>query len=382
MDTLLSVTADRGVIRQSESGRRDSSSADKSLYWDVCPGDIVYNTMRMWQGVSGVALESGIVSPAYTVCKPTGDVSTAFLRWLLKEPGLVSTFLNRSQGLVSDTWNLKYSEFKKIEISLPSLSEQCRIAEILDEVNTQISMTRTSLNKQGQVHSGMLARLLSDGAYPGRKLMHSPVGKIPFDWDVLPVSEVCDVGSGSTPSRAGGDIYFSLSGTPWVKTLDLNEGVISSTQEGVTDSALRISNMRTYPPGTVLLAMYGGWGQIGRTAILGCSAAVNQAISALEVKQGAKILPEFLHLALRSGRLRWRKVGASTRKDANITKSDVEAFIIPVPSVAEQGQIVRIAADFSRQWDEADRLLAKFELFKKAIMGDLLAGEVRVSAIQ
>ena len=81
VDTLLSVTADRGVIRQSESGRRDSSSADKSLYWDVHPGDVVYNTMRMWQGVSGVAGETGIVSPAYTqyVNRLAGCPATSFV---------------------------------------------------------------------------------------------------------------------------------------------------------------------------------------------------------------------------------------------------------------------------------------------------------------
>ncbi|MFF8249203.1 restriction endonuclease subunit S [Streptomyces griseus] len=378
--TLLSVTADRGVIRQSESGRRDSSSADKSLYWDVHSGDVVYNTMRMWQGVSGISGDSGIVSPAYTVCEPVGEVYSRFLGWLLKEPKLVTKFLNRSQGLVSDTWNLKYSEFKKIAIDLPSFPEQRRIAEILDEVDAQIHTERAILQKRDQVHAGTLEQLFRDGVVTGRRLVQSQVGEIPADWDLLPVSEVCEVRSGGTPLRAEGDHYFSPSGTPWVKTLDLNEGVISSTEESVTDLALQNSSMRVYPPETVLVAMYGGWGQIGRTAILGCPAAVNQALSALEIKQNAKVIPEFLLIALQHGRLRWRKVGASTRKDANVTKSDVEAFLIPVPGLAEQEQIMRIMANLSRQRDEGNRLLAKLALFKKSTMTHLLAGEVRVPA--
>ena len=63
-DPLLSVTATRGVVPQAEAGRRDISNADKSAYWRVFPGDIAYNSMRMWQGVSGRSEYFGIVSPA------------------------------------------------------------------------------------------------------------------------------------------------------------------------------------------------------------------------------------------------------------------------------------------------------------------------------
>ncbi|MEV7371010.1 restriction endonuclease subunit S [Streptomyces sp. NPDC090301] len=377
--TLLSVTASRGVIRQSDSGRRDSSSADKALYWDVHPGDAVYNTMRMWQGVSGVATEGGIVSPAYTVCEPMENVTSGFLRWLLKDPRLVAKFLNRSQGLVSDTWNLKYSEFKKIEIHLPPLSEQHRITEVLDAVDMQIKTARYILQKRSMAHTGMLDQLFSTGVHADRKPTHTPVGEIPSNWETLPVSELCEVRSGSTPSRSEGELYFSSTGTPWVKTLDLNEGVVNSTQERVTDIAREVSNMRTFPPGTVLVAMYGGWGQIGRTAVLGCPATVNQAISALRVKPDAKVLPEFLLLALQHGRSRWRRVGASTRKDANITKSDVEEFLIPIPDPAEQEAITRIMADLSTLRYEGERVIAKLDLFKRSTMADLLSGTVRTT---
>lgn len=91
-ERLLSVTLDQGVIPQELAGRRDISSHDKSLYRKVHPGDIVYNTMRMWQGVSGVSNLRGIVSPAYTVCLPKRGTDPRFITRILKHPRYITAF--------------------------------------------------------------------------------------------------------------------------------------------------------------------------------------------------------------------------------------------------------------------------------------------------
>jgi type I restriction enzyme S subunit len=67
---LLSVTLRNGIIKQSEGNKIDNSSSDTSSYKIVYAGDIVYNTMRMWQGASGLSNMTGYVSPAYTVVFP------------------------------------------------------------------------------------------------------------------------------------------------------------------------------------------------------------------------------------------------------------------------------------------------------------------------
>ena len=59
---LLSITGDKGVIYQSDSDKRDISNNDKSKYKRICPNDIGYNTMRMWQGRSALSDLEGIVS--------------------------------------------------------------------------------------------------------------------------------------------------------------------------------------------------------------------------------------------------------------------------------------------------------------------------------
>ena len=101
---LLSITSEEGVINREETGRKDTSSADKSKYLRICPGDIGYNTMRMWQGVSGLSSLEGLVSPAYTILIPQPGIDPLFAAYLLKSPALVHVFYRYSQGLVSDTW--------------------------------------------------------------------------------------------------------------------------------------------------------------------------------------------------------------------------------------------------------------------------------------
>jgi type I restriction enzyme S subunit len=139
---LLSITADRGVIRRSEVDRKDSSSENKTAYKRITPGDIGYNTMRMWQGVSALSEQEGIISPAYTVCTPTNHVDGRFAAHLFKHPSMINLFFRHSQGLVDDTLNLKFSHFAKIRVTIPEIDEQRHIAHILDSLNDELHALR------------------------------------------------------------------------------------------------------------------------------------------------------------------------------------------------------------------------------------------------
>lgn len=159
---LLSVTADRGVIPRDELDRRDTSSADKSKYKRVLPGDIAYNTMRMWQGVSGIVRHAGIVSPAYTVLNPRGPLSSEYAKHLFKHPKLVHTFWRYSQGLVDDTLSLKYPNFARIPVSYPSSTqEQERIARVLDNADREIALLERQSAAYEAQKRALMHRLLS-----------------------------------------------------------------------------------------------------------------------------------------------------------------------------------------------------------------------------
>src|SRR5690625_2858382 len=140
---LIAVTMRDGVIKRSELDRKDTSSANKENYKLVEPNDIVYNTMRMWQGVSGISRYRGIVSPAYTVLEPKlNKVDPLFISYLFKLDSVINIFRRYSQGLVKDTLNLKYSNFKNIRLKFPSLDKQNLYAKILNTKDKELKLLK------------------------------------------------------------------------------------------------------------------------------------------------------------------------------------------------------------------------------------------------
>ena len=139
---LLSVTINEGVKKRMDIDGKDTSSEDKSNYKIVHTGDMVYNSMRMWQGANGISDYDGIVSPAYTVLKSKGNIHNQYIGFLFKNSELINKFRKNSQGLTSDTWNLKYPQIACIKINIPSLDEQQKIADFLSLVDQRIEKQR------------------------------------------------------------------------------------------------------------------------------------------------------------------------------------------------------------------------------------------------
>ena len=154
---LLSVTQSSGIKRFSEIGRHDNSNIASGNYKVVKCGDIAYNSMRMWQGASGWSPYDGIVSPAYTVIVPKENVSSLFFSFLFKKPEIIHLFRINSQGLTSDTWNLKFPAFSKIEVYCPnSFEEQNEIANFLMSIDTLISTYSRRIEKFRHIKSACL----------------------------------------------------------------------------------------------------------------------------------------------------------------------------------------------------------------------------------
>lgn len=159
---LLSITSKNGIVRRTEVDIKDNSSNDKSKYKRICIDDIGYNTMRMWQGVSGVSNYEGIVSPAYTIIKPNGKVDSTYIGYLFKLPKVINAFWRYSQGLVSDTLNLKYANLKIIKIRIPcDVYEQKAIARILSTADKEIDLLQQELDALKLQKKGLLQLLLT-----------------------------------------------------------------------------------------------------------------------------------------------------------------------------------------------------------------------------
>ena len=154
---MLSVTINDGIIKASENGRFDNSNSNKSKYKSVKKGDIAYNSMRMWQGASGVSNFEGIVSPAYTVLCPVSGVNSVFFSYLFKTIDTIKKFRLHSQGMTKDTWNLKYPALSKIAVEYPlEECQQLQVASYLQNIDLQISKLVKRIVKLRQLKSACL----------------------------------------------------------------------------------------------------------------------------------------------------------------------------------------------------------------------------------
>ena len=156
---LISVTINSGIVKASKLDRQIISSEDKSNYKIVKVGDIAYNSMRMWQGASGYSPYDGILSPAYTVITPNKSTCSPFFAYLFKRLDMIQIFQKKSQGLTSDTWNLKFPAFSQIEVQAPFFNEQLIIADFLGKLDCKIASHLKKIEQLQRLKSAYLQKM-------------------------------------------------------------------------------------------------------------------------------------------------------------------------------------------------------------------------------
>lgn len=187
-------------------------------------------------------------------------------------------------------------------------------------------------------------------------------------WTKSKLGELYEVYSGNTPSRSD-DRNYQNGEIPWIKTTDLNNSIICSNEENI--SVYGATRLKVLPEKSVLIAMYGGFNQIGRTGLLAYPATINQALAALMPVN--EINPNFLLNFLNFKKESWRNVAASSRKDPNITKNDVEKFKISFPSLDEQstiGSLFRTLDDLLASYKDN---LANYQSLKATMLSKMFS---------
>lgn len=158
-EALLSVTIAQGIVRQSETDKRNIASENKSNYKVVKKNDLAYNTMRMWQGAEGVSEYDGIVSPAYTVVTALDGNNSYFFETIFKQKFMLQMFQRYSQGLTSDTWNLKFPAFSEIKCFVPCEDEQNKIVECVHVFDDVIEKQKATLAAWEEMKKGLLQQM-------------------------------------------------------------------------------------------------------------------------------------------------------------------------------------------------------------------------------
>ena len=166
---ILSVSVANGIYPASESDRETNPGASLANYKIVHFGDVVYNSMRMWQGAVDASRYDGIVSPAYVVARPNSEVYARFFARLLRQPMLLKQYQQVSQGNSKDTQVLKFDDFASIGISMPaSENEQHRIGGFFDRLDSLITLHQRKYDKLCVLKKSMLDKMFPKGGslYP------------------------------------------------------------------------------------------------------------------------------------------------------------------------------------------------------------------------
>ena len=200
---LLSVTMNDGVKPRSEIEGKDNSSEDKSNYKIVRKGDMVYNSMRMWQGANGISPCDGIVSPAYTVLMPKQEINNGYFAALFKSANLINEFRKNSQGMTSDTWNLKYPQIETIKVQIPSVSEQYKVSEMFSVLDERIAAQSQLVESLKKYKRGLVKALISGTvAFAGSENKH---------WETVSLAEIFTISAGGDIDRQNSSPTYSTS---------------------------------------------------------------------------------------------------------------------------------------------------------------------------
>ena len=275
---LLSVTMNGGVMQRSEIEGKDNSSEDKSNYKVVRKGDMVYNSMRMWQGANGVSSYDGIVSPAYTVLTAKVSICNEYFAALFKNYKLINEFRKNSQGMTSDTWNLKYPQIETIKVYLPEVAEQEKVASMLVTLDKRIAAQATLVEHLKKYKRGVMRAIFRDKA-----ILFSETTK----WKSVRLGDECTFFSGGTPKSTDSSFYGGA--IPFIRSGEIHS---DKTELFLTDDGLKYSSAKMVSKGDLIIALYGATS--GEVDISKIDGAINQAILCIRPSWINKVYLKYL----------------------------------------------------------------------------------------
>ena len=364
---LLSVTMNDGVMPRSEIEGKDNSSEDKSNYKVVRKDDMVYNSMRMWQGANGVSNYDGIVSPAYTVLMPIEEIDNRYFAALFKTSNLINEFRKKSQGLTSDTWNLKYPQIRPIRLYIPSLREQHKISAFIDALEERIGKQRQLVDALKKYKRGVSNAIFS------RKIRFKQKDGTEYpEWDTKQLSELMEFKNGVNAQKdaflkgnikcigvsdvySGKPIYScNIMGSIKLDSDQKREFLVeygdvlfqrsSETQEDIGHAAVYVDESQ--------MSVFNGF--------------------VIRGKKKAEYDPWFLHYELQTSDVRKQtiRLGAGAQH-YNIGQESLASIIVRLPSADEQNKIAHLLKSIDARITVEESKIKTLQMAKDRLMQKL-----------
>lgn len=308
----------------------------------ILPGDVLMNIVGPPLGKVAIVpptFPEWNANQALTIFRPSSAVTSGWLYYFLCGGSSVKSVTNETRGSAGQV-NISLSQCRNFKMPLPPVAEQRRIVQKIQSLVGKSSRARNQLDhvvrlvekyKQAVLTAAFRGELTKD--WRATSTGHQ------WPWPEVPLSDIAEVGTGATPKR-GEARYYANGHIPWVTSGAVNAAVVAGADEFITDAAISETNCKVFPAGTILMAMYGEGRTRGRVAFLGIPAATNQALAAIQINETGPVLRDFVLWHLRSGYMHLR-ARAAGGVQPNLNLGIVKAWRLPLPSRAEQQEIVR-----------------------------------------
>ena len=383
---LLSLTLN-GVIKRDMENPQGKFPAEFDTYQEVKKGDFIFCLFDVEETPRTVGLSDfdGMITGAYTVMHVNKNFNKEFLYYFYLNLDKDKRLKPLYTGLRNTISKENFFSFKTY---IPPLSEQEKIAQFLDEKTTkidkaiEIKQRQIELLKERRqilIHRAVTRGVgsLSGVETPLKDSGVEWIGEIPEHWSICSFSCISKIDTGSTPDRTRPN-YWNGS-IPWVKTGEVNYNTITDTEEKITNVGLKNSSTRLAPVGTILMAMYGQGVTRGRVAILGVSAAYNQACCAIQFNH--RIINIFGYYFLIAAYPNVRDAGNESSQ-MNLSSGYISKLKIPIPPIVEQKAIVshieNISAKISKAIGLKEREIEVMKEYKSSLINSAVTGKVKI----
>jgi len=393
-EELLSVTIGRGVIRQADLDKKDSSTLDKSKYLLVYPDDLVYS-MRFRQGASGYSNYKGIVSPACTVLKPRKDIKYNPRYWhYMFRTGFYKNYAERyAYGIADGQMPLRYTDFKRMYSIVPPLSVQNSIAAYLDKKNNEIDKfiqnKERFIELMNEEKKSIIYKAVTKGIQKNVELKESGdlwTGKIPTHWELVKFNHYINLRHG----HQFRDFDFKVEGIKVIKITQLTyEGNLDLSECSFVDSS-RVKEFKNdvILEGDILMALTGGTiGKIIRVKEVDELLFQNYRVGNFNPSNKKKLDKDFLFWLLSSSVI-FDQIMFAQRETGqpNIGKGDLGKMFFALPPLKEQEKIVKYIVSelepFETAITQAQKEISSIKEYREALITDVVKGKRSVPQLQ
>jgi type I restriction enzyme S subunit len=282
----------------------------------------------------------------------------------------------RAIDLPARGYNRHFTLLKEKELSYPvGDGEQKTIAAVLRQTESALTQESALLETLQELKRATMTRLFTRGLR-GEAQKETGIGLVPESWEVVQLGSVCTLSTGTTPATK--DKHYYEGEIPFIKTADIINNRIGAANTFISQQAVNDYGLKLFPPGTVLMAMYGQGKTRGQVSLLEISAATTQ--NAAAIQPSSAMDSAFLWHYLMSCYERLRGMG-SLGHVSHLNLGYLRDLLIVKPSRDEQRECAEILDALDRKIALHRQKRAVLEALFQSLLHKLMIGEIRVDQL-